>query len=77
MRYDKQEFSIEILFVLLAITVLREDFDISHLACIFNGPTWRMYEGDPRSNANPSVISSTFGIPKNGILVYYHILSIL
>ena len=35
------------------------------------------YEGDPRSNANPSVISSTIGISKNGLHVYYHILSIL
>ena len=34
-------------------------------------------EGDPRSNANPSVISSTFGISKNGLHVYYDILSIL
>ena len=31
------------------------------------------YEGDPRSNANTSVISSTFGISKNGLLVYYDI----
>ena len=35
------------------------------------------YEGDPRSNANKSVISSTFGISKNGLHVYYDILSIL
>ena len=35
------------------------------------------YEGDPRSNANTSVISSTFGISKNGLHVYYDILSIL
>ena len=35
------------------------------------------YEGDPRSNANTSVISSTFGISKNGLHVYYNILSIL
>ena len=31
------------------------------------------YEGDPRSNANPSVISFTFGIIKNGLPVYYDI----
>ena len=36
-----------------------------------------IYEGDPRSNANPSVISFTFGISKNGFHVYYDILSIL
>ena len=36
-----------------------------------------MYEGDPRSNANTSVISSTFGISKNSFDVYYDILSIL
>ena len=30
-----------------------------------------MHEGDPRSNANTSVISSTFGISKNGLHVYY------
>ena len=35
------------------------------------------YEGDPRSNANTSVISSTFGISKNCLHVYYDILSIL
>ena len=35
------------------------------------------YEGDPRSNANTSVISSTFGISKKGLHVYYDILSIL
>ena len=35
------------------------------------------YEGDPRSNANPSVISSTFGISKNGLHVYYDVLSVL
>ena len=35
------------------------------------------YEGDPRSNANPSVISFTFGISKNGLHVYNDILSIL
>ena len=35
------------------------------------------YEGDPRSNANTSVISFTFGIIKNGLPVYYDILSIL
>ena len=37
------------------------------------------YEGDPRSNANPSVISFTFGTCniKNGLSVYYDILSIL
>ena len=35
------------------------------------------YEGDPRSNSNTSVISSTFGISKNGLHVYYDILSIL
>ena len=29
------------------------------------------YEGDPRSNANPSVISSTFGIFENGLHVLY------
>ena len=28
------------------------------------------YEGDPRSNANPAVISSTFGISNNGLHVY-------
>ena len=36
-----------------------------------------IYEGDPRSNANTSVISSTFGISKNGLHVYHDILSIL
>ena len=36
-----------------------------------------IYEDDPRSNANPSVISFTFGISKNGLNVYYDILSIL
>ena len=36
----------------------------------------RNYEGDPRSNANTSVISSTFGISKTGFHVYYDILSI-
>ena len=35
------------------------------------------YEGDPRSNANPSVTSFTFGISKNGLHVYNDILSIL
>ena len=35
------------------------------------------YEGDPRSNANPSVISFKFAIFKNGLSVYYDILSIL
>ena len=35
------------------------------------------YEGDPRSNVNTSVISSIFGISKNGLYVYYDILSIL
>ena len=28
-----------------------------------------VYEGDPKSNANPSVISSTFYISKNGLHV--------
>ena len=37
----------------------------------------RNYEGDPRSYANPSVISFTFGITKNGLHVYNDILSIL
>ena len=32
-----------------------------------------IYEGDPRRNANTSVISSTFGISKNGLHVYYDI----
>ena len=36
-----------------------------------------IYEGDPRSNANPSVISFTFGNSKNGLHVYNDILSIL
>ena len=35
------------------------------------------YEGDPRSNANPCVISFTFGISKNGLHVYNDILSVL
>ena len=35
------------------------------------------YEGDPRSNANTSVISSTFGMSKNGLHIYYDILPIL
>ena len=35
------------------------------------------YEGDPRSNANTSVISYLFGISKNGLHVYYDILLIL
>ena len=35
------------------------------------------YEGDPRSNANTSVITFTFGISKKGLHVYYDILSIL
>ena len=35
------------------------------------------YEGDPRSNANASVISSTFGISKNGLHGCDDILSIL
>ena len=35
------------------------------------------YKGDPRSNANPSVISFKFAIIKNGLPVYYDILSIL
>ena len=34
------------------------------------------YEGDPRSNANTSVISSTFGISINGFHVYYDIIII-
>ena len=33
-----------------------------------------VYEGDPKSNANPSVISSTFYISKNGLHVQYDIL---
>ena len=36
-----------------------------------------IYEGDPRSNANASVISFKFAIIKNGLPVYYDILSIL
>ena len=36
-----------------------------------------LYEGDPRSNANPSEISFTFGISKNGLHVCNDILSIL
>ena len=37
-----------------------------------------VYEGDPRSTSrNTSVISSTLGISKNGLHVYYDILSIL
>ena len=40
----------------------------------FNLPS---YEGDPRSNANQSVIPFTFGISKNGLHVYNDILSIL
>ena len=48
-----------------------------HHSCSFEDVVLGGYEGDPRSNANPSVISSTFGIPKNCIHVYYHILSIL
>ena len=40
-------------------------------------PQFLFYEGDPRSNANPSVISFTFGISKNGLHVYNDILSIL
>ena len=36
-----------------------------------------LYEGDPRSNANTSLISSTFCISKNGLHVYYDILLIL
>ena len=36
-----------------------------------------IYEGHPRSNANPSVISFTIGISKNGLHVYNDILSIL
>ena len=35
------------------------------------------YEGDPRSNANPSVIFFKFAIIKKGVPVYYDILSIL
>ena len=35
------------------------------------------YEGDPRSNANTSVISSTFGMSKNGLHICYDILPIL
>ena len=38
--------------------------------------TQGLYEGDPRSNVNPSVISFTFAIIKNGLPVYYEILSI-
>ena len=34
-------------------------------------------EGDSRSNATPFVISSSFGISKNGLHLYYDILSIL
>ena len=37
----------------------------------------KMYEGDPRSNANTSVISSTFGMSKKGLHIYYDILPIL
>ena len=36
-----------------------------------------LYEGDPRSNANTSVISSTFGISKTGLHGCDDILSIL
>ena len=36
--------------------------------------SYKRYEGDPRSNANPSVISFTFGISKNGLHVYNNIL---
>ena len=43
---------------------------------VFTG-TCTIYEGDPRSNANSSVISSTSGISKNGFQIYYYILSIL
>ena len=35
------------------------------------------YVGDPRSYANPSVISFKFAIIKNGLPVYYDILSTL
>ena len=42
-----------------------------HVTCMHE------YEGDPRSNANPSVISFTFGISKNGLHVYNDILSSL
>ena len=38
---------------------------------------FQYYEGDPRSNTNTSVISSTFGISKNGLHVDYDILLIL
>ena len=44
---------------------------------VARGLKFRIYEGDPRSNANRSVIPSTFGISKNGLHVYYNILSIL
>ena len=55
-----------------------DDFDIVNFPFLdVENRMMFIYEGDPRSNANPSVISSTFSIPKNGIHVYYHILSIL
>ena len=38
---------------------------------------FQYYEGDPRSNTNTSVFSSTFGISKNGLHVDYDILLIL
>ena len=44
---------------------------------VFRLASFLSYEGDPRSNANTSVISSTFGISKNGLHVYHDILSIL
>ena len=31
----------------------------------------RTKDSDPRKNANPSIISFTFGIIKNGLPVYY------
>ena len=47
------------------------------LCSVFFALADKTYEGEPRSDANPSVISFTYGIIKNGLPVYYDILSIL
>ena len=49
----------------------------AHLRSLTEAILTSIFEGDPRSNANSSVISSTFGISKNDLLVYHNILSVL
>ena len=57
---------------------LQKNYDVFIIfISVSNLLLYKYYEGDQRSNANTSVISSTFGISKNGLHGCCEILSIL